>query len=280
MEFKLRKMPGILFALVAGGLIFVFSFWGINFSLQEPQFHTLRLMMLIPAYLLLAIFGYLFLSSLNMGYRIEDDGLHIRWGIRSIVIPWNEIEALVNVKGRSNLYSIFGASWPGYMIGLYMARGIGSVRMYATYPWQGFIYVKSSKGFFGLTPVSEDYQKMLDIIASKSGKDIEVVDMDKLDPEIKGEDMYADSFYRIIYRLNLAFLIIFALYLAIFFPGSGAPPFTVLLLVLAVALFFFNMGNAGRLFQFSGTGAHILLIIGIAVTGIFMILALSEIHLR
>ena len=280
MEFKLEKTRGILTALIGGALIFGFSFWGINFSLQDAQFHTLKLMLLIPAYLFLLIFGYIFLSSLNMGYRIDDDGLHINWGVRKIIIPWNDIEELIDVQGQSNLYSIFGASWPGYMVGLYMAKGVGSIRMYAANPWQGFIYVKSSKGFYGLTPKKDDYQKMLDMISNKSGKEVKLLNMDKMDPEIKGENMYEDDFYRIIYRLNLAFLTIFALYLAVFFPGSGAPPFTVLLLVLAVALFFFNMGNAGRLFQFSATGAHILLVIGIAVTGIFMILALSEIHLK
>ena len=104
--------------------------------------------------------------------------------------------------------------------------------------------------------------------------------MDAIDPEIKGENMQDDNFYRILFRLNIVFLAIFALYLAIFYPGSGAPPFTVLLLVLAIALFFFNIGNAGRLFQFSSTGGYVLQIISLAVTGLFIILALSEITLK
>jgi hypothetical protein len=74
-------------------------------------------------------------------------------------------------------------------------------------------------------------------------------------------------------------LLAYSLYLALVFPGSGAPRFIVLLLVLALALFFFNIGNAERLYQFSTTGGYVLLSIGILVTGIFFILTLGELSL-
>jgi len=280
MVYKLHKARGIIFALVVGAAVFGFIFWGIEYSLgTEAKFQTLKLMLLVPAYGFLAAGIYLFLSSLNMEYRATDDELIIRWGLRLIRIPWADIDEVIDVKGKSNLYSVFGAGWPGYMVGLYSARGVGTIRMYATDPWEGFIYVKSKRGFFGLTPSHKDYASLLDLVAQKSGHAVNVVDMNTLDPEIKGESTREDHGFTILYRLNLAFLLLFALYLVIFFPGSGAPAFTVLLLVLAVALFFFTMSNAGRLFQFSPSGGYVLLAIGIAVTGIFMILALSQISL-
>jgi len=280
MFFKLQKTSGILFALIMGIIIFGFIFWGINYSLGEPKFATLRLMLVIPAYLFLAVYAYLFLSSLNMAYKAEDDGLHIRWGIRKIKIPWNEVEHVIHVKGKSNLYSVFGTSWPGHMIGLHIVKGLGSVRMYATHPLKGFVYLKSSSGFYGLTPTEKDLPAMLDTLSQKTGHTVKVVDMDLMDPEIKGECMSDDPFYKILFWLNIVFLAIFAGYLGMFYPGSGVPHFVILLLVLAVALFFFSMSNAGRLYQFSANGGYILLVIGIAVTGIFMILALSEISLK
>jgi hypothetical protein len=70
---------------------------------------------------------------------------------------------------------------------------------------------------------------------------------------------------------------IFAVYLAIFFPGSDAPKFVILLLVLALVLFIFNASNAKRLYQFSTQGAYITLLIGLAVTGTFIILSLSQV---
>ncbi len=256
-----------------------YPFWGIGYSLGTED-ATLKLLLYIPAYLFLFVYAFLLLSAFNLGYRIEDDGLVITWGLSRIHIGWHEIENIIKVEGKSNLYSLFGMSWPGYMVGLYAAKGLGTARMYATNPWNGFIYIKTSKGFFGITPVEETIPNLLQSIADKSKKAIEHINMDAMDPEVKGENMQDDNFYRILFRLNLIFLAIFALYLAIFYPGSGAPPFTVLLLVLAIALFFFNIGNAGRLFQFSSTGGYVLQVISLAVTGLFIILALSEITLK
>lgn len=280
MFFKLKKASGILFGLIAGGIVFGFVFWGINYALVDPKYATLKIMLVIPAYLFLIIYAYLFLSSLNMAYRADEHGFHIHWGIRKISIPWKEIEHVIHVKGKSNMYSVLGTSWPGHTIGLFVARGLGSVRMYATHPKKGFIYLKSSKGFYGVTPVEEDLSKMLDTISEKTGHHIHVMDMDLLDPEIKGESMHDDPFYKILLWLNIGLLALFAGYMAVFYPGSGVPRFIILLLVLAVALFFFSLSNANRLYQFSTSGGYILLVLGIAVTGIFMILSLSEISLK
>jgi hypothetical protein len=274
-----NKFRGIIFGLIMGLVVFGFSFWGIGFSLG-PEDATLKLMLYLPAYFFLFIYASILLSACNMNYSIEDDGLVITWGLRKIMINWQDIENIILVEGKSNLYSIFGMSWPGYMIGLYNAKGLGTARMYATNPWKGFLYIKSSKGFYGITPEDEYLKELLQVMAKKSGKPVEKVNMDLMDPEIKGENIQDDNFYRILFRLNIIFLVGFGIYLALFFPGSGAPNFTVLLLVLAIALFFFNIGNAGRLFQFSSTGGYVLQVISLAVTGLFIILALSEITLK
>lgn len=274
-----NKSKGIGFGILLGALVFGFSFWGISFSLG-PEDATLKLFLYIPAYFFLFIYIVLLLGAINLNYYIKNDGLEINWGIRKIHINWNEIEKVLKIEGRSNLYSLLGASWPGYMIGLYGVKGLGTARMYATNPWEGFLYVKSSKGFFGITPEKEEMTKLLQTIKEKTKQPVEVVNMDNMDPEIKGSSIKDDNFYQLLFRLNLIFLGAFGAYLAIFFPGSGAPNFTILLLVLAVALFFFNIGNAGRLFQFSKTGAYALQIISIGVTGLFIILALSEITLK
>lgn len=276
MEFSPKKTSGIIYGLIMGIVIFGFCFWGIDFSLG-PSDHTLKIMLYIPAYLFLFIYLILITGLLNMTYRVEEDGLLIKWGIARIKIAWNEIQSINRITGKSNMSSLFGSSWHGYMIGLYSVSGVGAVRMFATFPQQGFIYLKTSRGFYGLTPADP---KLIDVISEKSGIYIDTVDMDEMDPEIKGKSMQDDSFYRILLGLNIFFLGLFAAYLAIFFPGSGAPPFVVLLLVLAVALFFFSIGNAGRLYQFSQTGGYMLLMLGLAVTGIFLILSLSEITLK
>lgn len=211
-----------------------------------------------------------------LAYEVHESGLIIRWGLRVIQIKWEEINNVIKVEGHSNLFSILGVSWPGYIAGLYSVKALGTVRMYATSTQDGFIYLKTQKGFFGITPCDD---KLIEIIAERAQKPIEKINMDIIKPEVKGKSLREDRYYNILYKLNFILLLLFALYLAICFPGSGAPRYTVLLLVLAVALFFFNVGNAGRLYQFSETGGYAMMIIGIIVTGIFIILSFAVISL-
>jgi hypothetical protein len=275
MNYSPKKSNAVLVGLLMGAAIFGFIIWGISFALG-PEDKALKLALDIPAYAFLIVFLYLLYGAFTLSYEIHENEFTIKWGVRTIHIKWEQITDVIEVKGRSNLFSILGVSWPGYMIGLYSAKGMGTVRMYATRPWAGFVYLKTEAGFFGVTPESDE---LIQILANRSQKEIQVVDMDTMDPEIKGKSMQEDRFYNILYKLNLVVLVLFALYMALFFPGSGAPSFTVLLLVLAVALFFFNIGNASRLYNFSEQGGYILMGIGLAVTGTFLILALSEISL-
>lgn len=275
MKYSPRKSNAVLIGLLLGAAIFGFVIWGISYSLG-PEDQALKLALNIPAYAFLIIFIYLLYGAFTLSYEVNGNGLIIKWGVRTIQIKWEQITNIIEVKGRSNLFSILGVSWPGYMIGLYSAKGIGTVRMYATKPLDGFIYLKTEAGFFGITPENYD---LITTLAEKSHQTIEIIDMDTMDPEIKGKSMQEDRFYTILYKLNLIMLFLFAGYLLAFYPGSGAPPFTILLLVLAVALFFFNIGNAARLYNFSEQGGYILMVVGLAVTGTFLILALSEISL-
>ncbi|HWP98310.1 MAG TPA: PH domain-containing protein [Syntrophomonadaceae bacterium] len=276
MEYRAKKSYAAWLGLFFGAAIFSFLFWGVQYSLG-PHDLALKVMLYIPIYLVLAGFLYMLIGAFNIGYKIEEKNLIIYWGLTTMRIPWESIEQVIQVKGESNMYSIFGASWPGYMAGLYQAKGLGTVRMYGTQIHKGFIYVKSSNGFFGLTPADDN---MIQEIASRSSKEIEIVDMDKIPEEIKGKSAFRDGFYRMLLWVNIAFLALYAGYLAVCFPGSGAQPFVVLLLVLAVCLFFFTLGNANRLYHFSPIGGYFLLCLGILVTGIFLILSLSEITLK
>ena len=108
-----KKAPGIIFGILMGLVVFGFCFWGIGYSLS-PEDTTLKVLLYIPAYLFLFIYVFLLLSAFNLGYRIEDDGLVITWGLRRIHIGWQEIENIIKVEGKSNLYSLFGMSWRIY----------------------------------------------------------------------------------------------------------------------------------------------------------------------
>ena len=275
MKVKTKKTNGAWLGLIFGLLTFAFCIWGVNYALADGD-RILKLLIEIPIYLFLGIFVLLLIGAFNTYYIIDDTGIKIKWGFHTVNIAWESVQGVVDVQGASNLFSIFGVSWPGYIVGLYSAKGLGTVKMYGTNTAEGFVYLKTDKGYFGLTPEDANLHQL---IAEKSGTEAEKTDMNKIPEEVKGKSLMEDSFYKLLFILNIIFILAFALYLAIFFPGSGAPRFIILLLVLAVGLFFFNISNAARLFQFSDSGGYILLTLGIAVTGTFFILSLSEISL-
>jgi hypothetical protein len=205
---------------------------------------------------------------------VEKDALVILWGMHKKIINWGLIDEIIEVKGETNFFPFLAMSWPGYMIGLYSAKILGSFRMYATDAKEGFIYLKTRNGLFGITPADP---KFIDTILEKTGKGLTIIDMDQIPPEEKGESLDNDRFFNLYYKLNIIFLAIYMGYLGVFFPGSGAPKFIILLLVLSVALFAFNVSNAKRLFQFSSQGAYATLLVGLCVTGILVLLSMSEI---
>jgi len=275
MNYRPNKAYGGLVGLILGLLIFGFSLWGIDFALDADD-RALRLLLLIPTFLFFAIYSYLLIGAFYLRYKLDDAGLVIAWGLHRKRIAWDQIDELIQVKGRANLFPFLAISWPGYLFGLYSAKGLGSVRMYASDISQGFIYIKTKHGFFGISPADSS---ILDYLVEKTGRQIQTVEVDKIPHEVQGEIMHKDRFFNLYVKLNLIFLAVFALYIGIFFPGSDAPRFIILLLVLALALFIFNLSNARRLYQFSSQGASITLLVGLAVTGIFVILSLASISL-
>jgi len=80
-------------------------------------------------------------------------------------------------------------------------------------------------------------------------------------------------------KLNVAILVVFIVYLGLFYPSADVSRLIIILPVLAVAIFFFNLSNASRLYHFSSNGGYALLMMGIAINGIFFILSLAEISM-
>ncbi|HZK44228.1 MAG TPA: PH domain-containing protein [Syntrophomonadaceae bacterium] len=275
MKYKTKKTFGAWWGFFLGLIIFTFCIWGVNYSLG-PDDKTLKTMIEVLIYLFLGVYLIVLAGAFNTYYILDELGIKIRWGFHSVVIPWENIQGVVDVHGEGNFFSIFGVSWPGHIAGLYLIKGLGTAKIYGTDTTSGFTYIKTSSGYYGLTP--ED-TNLINLISEKSNNDIEIVDIDKIPKEEKGKNIKKDSFYRLLLTLNIIFIAVFALYLAIFFPGSGAPKFIILLLVLAIGLFFFNITNAARIFQFNEQGGYFLLVLSIAVTGIFLILSLSEVSL-
>lgn len=279
MNFKPRKSLGAWYGLLVGVMVFGICLWGIYFSLSGAGDLTLKLMLLIPAYIFLAVYVLFLLAAFTLKYTANDKGLLIKAGIRRVFIPYKDINEIINVTGNTNIFSIIGAKWPGFKIGLFNVRGIGPMRLYATKMNKGFIYIKSASGLIGITPEDHKYQELLTLLAGNSGKEAMDFDLNQIPEEEKGTNVWEDNFYRLLLKINLFLLLAYGAYMAIFFPGSSSPDFIMLLPVLAIALLCFNIGNAERLYQFNSGGGYALLALSIFVTGIFFILSLGEISL-
>jgi len=196
LNYKTKKSKGPLIGLFAGIIIFSSSFWGINYALND-SYNMLKYMLLIPAYLFFALFVLVITGALFLSYQIDANGLRIKWGVLSIRIPWQDIEEVNIVEGKSNFFSILGVSWPGYMVGIYTAKGLGPIKMYATHPERGFIYLKTKRGYYGLTPDNFDLQ---DEIVKNTGLTVNRIDMNNIPPEIKGNIITEDRFYQLLLK--------------------------------------------------------------------------------
>ncbi|QGT99324.1 hypothetical protein SYNTR_0731 [Candidatus Syntrophocurvum alkaliphilum] len=276
MTYNAKKSNGPLLGLITGFIVFSFIIWGINFSLDDTA-TMLKILLYIPAFLFMGMFIFIIISAFSLKYQLTNESLIINIGIKKIELKFEDINEIVHIKGKSNLFSIMGVSWTGVIIGIYIIKGIGSAKMFGTNYEEEIIYLKTNAGLYGITP--EDFD-LVNKLAEKTSRTIQIINMDDIPIEEKGKSINEDSFYKILYNVNLAFLITFASYLAVFFPLTpDAPNIIILLLVLAIALFFFNIGNAGRLYQFSQQGSYFMLIISIVVTGIFLILSFAELTL-
>lgn len=273
MVFKTVKSWGALYGIIAGIIIFGFSIWGINYSLGADD-TALKVLLYIPTYLFLVVYIYLVLGALRLHYVVNDDNFLLVWGVAKKHIAWDEIDEIIQIEGKSNIFPFLSMTWPGYIVGLFQIKGVGPVRMYGTHAKDGFLYLKTQRGFLGLTPQDGTLAK---IIAEKTGKEIQILDMNTVPVEVKGHDMHTDRFFMLYTRINNILLGVFCLYVAIFFPNSGADRLIILLVVLAINLYLFNNANAKRLYQFSQQGGYFTLLIGMAVTGIFLILSIVQI---
>lgn len=275
MVYRAQKSRGPLLGLVAGILLFAFVFWGIDYGLKDDM--VLKVALYLPAVLFAMVFVYLIIGAFNMKYIIAEDGLILVWGAMRKKVPWNEVNEVFNVKGEANLFPFLSTSWPGYIAGLYTFKGFGPVRMFGTNWEEGFVYIKTKQGFFGFTPEDPGFA---DAVAAKNNLEVQVINMDEVPRDVKGKSLKQDNVFSMYYKMNLIALAVLCLYVAIFYPGSSAPEFIVLLVVLAIALFFFNVSNAARLVQFSEIGGYLTLLVGVAVTGAFIIMSFATIHLN
>lgn len=268
---KINKGKGIFMGLLIGLVFFVPAIWGINFSLSDPEDLALRLVLLIPTVIILVLYLYLYFGLLSMKYITDDQGLTIVWNNKRYRIPWQEITEMHHSNSNLNFVNILGVSWPGYIAGMYIVKGIKTGKVFAT-DNTNLLMISMGSYSFGITPSPE----LIKVISEKTNVNIESVDYYDLPEEEIGPIPNEDLPFLLLYALNVITLIGLAAYLAIFYPGSGADRKLWLLLVLGMGVFAFNLANASRFFNYMRYASYFIWFIGITINMVFLVLAINQ----
>jgi len=275
MNFKPKKGGGALWGLLLGSGGFGTVIWAVHFSLVQPDERLLKWLLLTPSYLLAAVFFYLLLGAVLMNYKVDEGGITVTWGLRSIHVPWPDLTRVVRVTGRKNLGNLIGISWPGYMVGTYHLKGLAPVKMFATRTRDEVVVLETTRGYLGLTPA--DASGFIAEVQRRSGKESEVLDTSDLSEEVMGNIASEDMVYMGLYALNLVLLAGLIAYQAVFFPGSGASRTVVLLPALGIGVLAFNIGNASRVYQFVPSGAYLIWALSLVIMLTFLTLSVVTI---
>ncbi|MGE5371193.1 MAG: PH domain-containing protein [Solirubrobacterales bacterium] len=267
------KSNGLLMGVFLGALFFVIYIGGVQIALEGG---ALKWTLLLPAYLFLVLYIYLLVSKVTMKYILTDTGLQISWAFSQTVIPFDEIQDVSVVTGRVNLVNILGASWPGFMIGMYELRGVGPAKFYASDVYHEILMVRTRTGLTAITPDADFANALADAVNTEIGH----IDTYEIHESEIGEIIDEDLGYMVLLGLNIIVIATLCVYLAIFFPGSAAPRISMLFLPLAVGLFVFNMVNASRIFHYAKMGAYGIWLIQLMVSIGFLVADFSTIGFK
>ena len=261
--------------LVLSLIVFGFCFWGINFALTQEDV-GLKIVLVLPVIVFTLLFIVMYYGAFTTYYVLNEQGLLINWAFRHIFIPWDEINHVTIVSGDANLFPVFAFSWPGFQVGQYASRGLGAVQMYAGENGGSFIYLETNRGMFGIIP-KDLFPLAQEVVLRSNANELEISDMDAIEPEVKGYSLKNDLLYQVMYKLNIFVFLVFALVLAWLFPHSNADNFIIIFLLLALGLLFFCTSIASRVYQFTQNGGYVLLLINFAATVAFFVLSLRQV---
>jgi hypothetical protein len=81
----------------------------------------------------------------KMSYKLGENGLAVNLGLSKRTIPYASIRS-VEHSNTTLLLRLFGASWPGFHWGLYKAKDVGNIWVYATKMKGDFIVIQLVNG--------------------------------------------------------------------------------------------------------------------------------------
>ncbi len=112
-------------------------------------------MLLVVAVAIAAIVGYECYGLANLTYRVERNGVAIRWAAGRHLVPMHEIEEILPFAALGKVL-VGGVGWPGYRIGRVQIEGVGPVRLYLTRPPEQALLVRTREQGYLISPANVD----------------------------------------------------------------------------------------------------------------------------
>ncbi|MGE5405781.1 MAG: PH domain-containing protein [Candidatus Saccharibacteria bacterium] len=269
MTLKLSKGKGLFFGLLLGAIFFGITIWGINYSIASSEI-VFKMVLLLPTYLFLAAFLFMYFGLLTTKYIVDEQALTIVWAHKRYIIPWGEITEASHAEGKLNFLNILGCSWPGYVAGTYLVKGLTVGKVFGTAP-ENILMLKSSIGNFGINASPE----LLKAYKEHCQVELKEIDYFELPDEVVGKNPSEDLLYLALYALNVISVFALAAFLGIFLPGNAAGhQMVVLLMVLAMFILAFFMTVANRLFGYMESASYGMWGLGLLINVTFLIMAI------
>ncbi len=102
---------------------------------------------------LLALVGYVCYGLANLTYRVERNGIVIRWAASHDVVPMGDIREIVPFPAGDGRLAA-GIGWPGYRIGQAQVKGVGPVRLYATCEPERALLIRTREQAYLISPAN------------------------------------------------------------------------------------------------------------------------------
>ena len=113
----------------------------------------LRALIFVAALPLVAFLAYAYYGLAKLAYRVERNGVQIRWGAVVDLVPRDEIVEIVPFAALSKRLGD-GWGWPGYRIGDVQVEGLGRVRLYTTRPPEQSLAVRTRNRTYIISPAN------------------------------------------------------------------------------------------------------------------------------
>jgi hypothetical protein len=164
LTWRAKVSAGVPLGLLCIGLVAALDAWLLhrllNQTIRGQQIDLVAFLMgvvVLVSVPLLILLAYQTLSCLTLRYRLDRNGLFVRWGGTQQIIPIRDIQRILpGSQFGEEIVHRQGVRWPGHERGEGLVPGIGRTRFLATRPLADQLLVVTPGLAFGISPADPE----------------------------------------------------------------------------------------------------------------------------